>query len=83
MYVEKSKMQCKILFSNRIAMNLCSSMRWIIIAMRIMIQVLNKSTSLEILLNELRNLNLPYQLKEEKSIFMILYQIKKRIWDLI
>ena len=59
-YVEVSRMQFRILFLKWILANLFWSMRWIIVVMIIMIRVLNKSTNLEILQNQLRNLSLSF-----------------------
>ena len=66
--VEVSRMQCKILFSNWIAVNLCSSMRWIIIVMIISEQINEFRDSAKRIEEYKRTLLCPHSLKNQEKI---------------
>ena len=79
MYVEVEvlRMQCKILFSKWIAVNLCSSMRWIIIVMIISEQISEFRDSAKWIEEFKHTLLCPHSLKNQDSFYYaILYAIR-------
>ena len=93
MYLEVLRMQCRTFSSSQIVENI--NMRWIIIVMIIMIQILNKLTSLEILLTECRNLSTSFyvhmvwkchsvnELENKNGLFLTVYELKNNFRYLI